>query len=105
RRSGDSQRYFGPRPRRRWRKLAAPNLSSRAWANQYHGRLFWFLPPGLALARLSAYDRRMSYFLIVAFVAGLLMFLLCSGDKKEIGKMLFFASILAFLVALAPSTV
>lgn len=47
----------------------------------------------------------MSYALIIAFVAGLLMFLLCAGDKKEIGKMLFFASILAFLIALAPATV
>ena len=47
----------------------------------------------------------MAYALILAFVAGLLMFLLCAGDKKEIGKMLFFASILALLIALAPATV
>lgn len=47
----------------------------------------------------------MSYALIIAFVAGLLMFLRCSGDTKEIGKMLFFASVLAFLIALAPATV
>jgi hypothetical protein len=47
----------------------------------------------------------MAYALIVAFIAGLLMFLLCAGDKKEIGRMLLFSSILAFLIATAPATV
>jgi hypothetical protein len=47
----------------------------------------------------------MAYALIIAFFVGFLMFLACEGDKKEIGKMLFFASILALLIATAPSTV
>jgi hypothetical protein len=48
----------------------------------------------------------MGYLLIAALIGGLLMYLLCSGAKAvEIGRMLFFAAVLALLVALAPSTV
>lgn len=47
----------------------------------------------------------MAYLLFAALIGGLLMYLLCSGSKAiEIGRMLFFAAVLAFLVALAPST-
>ena len=54
----------------------------------------------------AAYDRRMAYLLLAALVGGLLMYLLCSNTKAaEIGRMLFFASVLALLVALAPLTV
>jgi hypothetical protein len=38
--------------------------------------------------------------------AGLLMYLLCVNAKaQDIGKLLFFAAVLALLIALAPSTV
>ena len=48
----------------------------------------------------------MSYILIIALVAGLLMYLLCSGAKaQEIGRMLLFSAILALLIAVAPATV
>ena len=48
----------------------------------------------------------MSYALIIALVAGLLMYLLCSNGKaQEIGRMMLFSSILAFLIAIAPATV
>jgi hypothetical protein len=48
----------------------------------------------------------MAYLLLAALVGGLLMFLLCTGEKAvRIGELLFFAAVLAFLVALAPSTV
>jgi hypothetical protein len=47
----------------------------------------------------------MAYLLLAALLGGLLMYLLCSGTKAvEIGRMLFFAAVLALLVALAPST-
>ena len=51
------------------------------------------------------YAADMAYALIIAFVTGLLMFLLCAGDKKEIGRMLLFSSVLALLIATAPATV
>ena len=48
----------------------------------------------------------MAYLLIAALIGGLLMYLLCSNTKAcEIGRMLFFAAVLALLVALAPLTV
>jgi hypothetical protein len=48
----------------------------------------------------------MAYVLIAALIAGLLMYLLCSGAKAvRIGEMLLFSSILALLIALAPLTV
>jgi hypothetical protein len=48
----------------------------------------------------------MAYLLLAALFGGLLMYLLCSGEKAvEIGRMLFFAAVLAILVALAPLTV
>ena len=48
----------------------------------------------------------MSYLLIAALIAGLLMYLLCSNTKAaRIGEMLLFSSILALLIALAPSTI
>jgi hypothetical protein len=47
-----------------------------------------------------------AYLLIAALVGGLLMYLLCSNAKAaEIGRMLFFSSVLAVLIALAPLTV
>jgi hypothetical protein len=42
---------------------------------------------------------------IAALVGGLLMFKLCSGDWKEIGKMLLFSAILSFLIVIAPAAV
>ena len=53
------------------------------------------------------YDRAMaSYLLLVALIAGLLMYLLSTNAKvMRIGEMLLFSSILALLIALAPSTV
>jgi hypothetical protein len=47
-----------------------------------------------------------SYLLIVALIAGLLMFLLSANAKVvRIGELLLFSSILALLVAVAPATV
>jgi hypothetical protein len=47
-----------------------------------------------------------SYLLIIALIAGLLMYLLCSNAKAaRIGEMLLFSAILALLIALAPATV
>jgi hypothetical protein len=47
----------------------------------------------------------MSYLLLAALIGGLLMYLLCANAKAiEIGRMLFFASVLALLIALAPLT-
>lgn len=56
---------------------------------------------------IAAYDLAMtSYILLIALVAGLLMYLLSANAKVvRIGEMLLFSSILALLVALAPSTV
>ena len=43
---------------------------------------------------------------IVAFIAGLLMFLRPAGTKvQRIGEMILFAAIFALLIALAPSVV
>ena len=48
----------------------------------------------------------LAYLLLVALVGGLLMFLLSKNAKTaRIGELLFFASVLALLVALAPATV
>jgi hypothetical protein len=48
----------------------------------------------------------MAYLLLAALIGGLLMYLLSKNAKAvEIGRLLFFASVLALLVALAPSTV
>lgn len=48
----------------------------------------------------------MAYILLAALVGGLLLYLLATSAKAvEIGRMLFFAAVLALLVALAPSTV
>jgi hypothetical protein len=50
-----------------------------------------------------------SYLLFVALIAGLLMFLLpaegANNKRVRIGEMLLFSSILALLIALAPSAV
>lgn len=47
----------------------------------------------------------MAYLLLAALIGGLLMYLLCSNSKAaEIGKMLFFAAVLALLITLAPAT-
>ena len=47
-----------------------------------------------------------SYILLIALIAGLLMYLLSTNAKVvRIGEMLLFSSILALLIALAPSTV
>jgi hypothetical protein len=46
------------------------------------------------------------YLLLATLVGGLLMFLLSKNAKTaRIGELLFFASILALLIALAPATV
>lgn len=49
----------------------------------------------------------LAYLLIGTLLGGLLMFLLCTNNQKaaRIGELLFFASILALLIALAPSTI
>lgn len=47
----------------------------------------------------------MAYIWIIALIAGVLMFLLCDSDKKEIGRMLLFSAILSLLIVLAPVTV
>lgn len=47
----------------------------------------------------------MNYLLLVALIGGLLMYLLCSdGKAQEIGRMLFFAAVLALLIAYGPAT-
>lgn len=48
----------------------------------------------------------MAYILIIALIAGLLMYLLASNAKTvRIGEMLLFSAILALLIAVAPGTV
>jgi len=48
----------------------------------------------------------MAYLTLAALIGGLLMYLLCANSKAaEIGRMLFFAAVLALLIALAPATV
>jgi len=49
----------------------------------------------------------MGYLLIIALVAGLLMYMLCAPNSKpaRIGEMMLFSSILALLIAIAPATV
>jgi riboflavin transporter FmnP len=48
----------------------------------------------------------MAYVLIIALIAGLLMYLLCANSKAQrIGEMMLFSAILALLIALAPATV
>lgn len=49
----------------------------------------------------------MAYLFFAALIGGLLMFLLAKKypDAKEVGRLLFFAAALAFLVALAPAAV
>ena len=47
-----------------------------------------------------------SYILLIALIAGLLMYLLSTNAKVvRIGEMLLFSSILALLIAVAPATV
>jgi len=41
---------------------------------------------------------------LIAVVVGLLMFSLCSGKLSEVGKLTFFAGILALLLASASKT-
>ena len=57
--------------------------------------------------RSTVYDQAMaSYILIIALIAGLLMYLLSTNSKVvRIGEMLLFSSILALMIAVAPSTV
>ena len=48
----------------------------------------------------------MPYVLLAVLAVGLFMYLWCSNAKAvEIGRMLFFAAVLAFLIAVAPLTV
>lgn len=51
----------------------------------------------------------MPYLLIAALIGGLLMYLLCDLAKypkaAEVGRLLFFAAVVALLIALAPATV
>ncbi|MGH7176823.1 MAG: hypothetical protein ACREJC_05525 [Tepidisphaeraceae bacterium] len=47
----------------------------------------------------------MAYITIFVLVAGLLMYLLSSNSKaQDIGRLMFFAAVLALLIALAPSS-
>lgn len=46
-----------------------------------------------------------AFFFFVALVAGLFMFMLGKGKVEKIGEMLLFASILSFLIAIAPAAV
>lgn len=47
----------------------------------------------------------LAYILLIALIAGLLMFLLSANPKVvRIGEMLLFSSILALLIAIAPAT-
>ena len=47
-----------------------------------------------------------SYLLLIALIAGLLLYLLSANAKVvRIGEMLLFSSILALLIAVAPATV
>lgn len=57
--------------------------------------------------RAAAYDHDMlPYLLLATLIGGLLMYLLAKNPKTvRIGELLFFASVLALLIALAPSTV
>lgn len=81
-------------------KTLAPFLASLR-----HGRSFPRVTAHRQLDRPCCDSlRAMPYILIIAFVVGLLLFLLCQGDKKEIGRMLFFSSVLALLIAAAPAT-
>ncbi len=63
--------------------------------------------PPLNRGGRAAYDRGMlPYLLLATLVGGLLMYLLGKGAKTvRIGELLFFASVLALLIALAPATV
>ena len=47
------------------------------------------------------------YLLLATLIGGLFMFLLCTKNLKaeQVGGLLFFASLLALLIALAPATV
>lgn len=49
----------------------------------------------------------LAYLLLGTLVGGLLMFLLCTKNVKaaRVGELLFFASVLALLIVLAPATV
>lgn len=48
----------------------------------------------------------LAYLLLATLLGGLLMYLLGKGTKTpRIGELLFFASVLALLIALAPLTV
>jgi len=44
------------------------------------------------------------YLPVVVLVAGLLMYMLCSGKVREVGRLILFAAVLAILIAIAPST-
>jgi hypothetical protein len=58
------------------------------------------------LAFVHGYAHRMSYILLIALIAGLLMNLLSPNAKVvELGRLTFFASVLALLIAIAPATV
>jgi len=61
----------------------------------------------LTCHKLAAYDQPMlGSILIIAFIAGLFMYLLSANAKVvRIGEILLGSSILALLIALAPATV
>lgn len=63
----------------------------------------------IATLALLRYDRGMTYIAVLlwitAFITGLLMFLLCAGDKKRIGEMLLFSAIGSLLIAAAPAVI
>jgi hypothetical protein len=50
------------------------------------------------------YDRCMTYLALITLIIGLLMFLLCKGDAKEIGRMLFIAAAIGIMAAAGPGT-
>jgi uncharacterized membrane protein YtjA (UPF0391 family) len=49
----------------------------------------------------------LAYLLLMALIGGLLMYLFGGKDTRtaRVGELLFFASVLALLIALAPATV
>ena len=71
-------------------------------------RVYWLTrKQKLDASAIRVHDREMaSYLLLIALIAGLLMYLLSTNGKVvRIGEMLLFSSILALLIALAPATV
>lgn len=45
------------------------------------------------------------YLVLLVLVAGLLMYLLCNSKAQEVGRMMFFAALLALMYAAAPMAI